>query len=235
MVINAIPNKKPAISIIIPAYNEEDYLAECLESLLNQDLGRENYEVIVVNNASTDNTARIAKKYTVKLVTEKKKGYIYALIAGVKEAKGEIFAFTDADCRVPRNWLSNFLEKFKSDPALDAIGGTFSFFDGNQFLKSLAEFSQPFVYHLTGGNMAIRRSSYHKFDGFNPKINYGADVALHFKVKKFGKLIIDRHNIVYTSARRYSHDFPRTMLLWTNDIALKLISRPIFTSFPDIR
>jgi glycosyltransferase involved in cell wall biosynthesis len=68
--------KKTLISIIVPAYNEEKLIGLCLSSLENQDFNKRDYEVIVINNASTDNTTQIVQKFGVKLVNEPKKGVV---------------------------------------------------------------------------------------------------------------------------------------------------------------
>ena len=91
------------ISVIVPAYNEEKYIAQCLKSLTDQTF--KDYELIVVNNNSTDDTEKAAKKCVNKIFLEKKKGYIHAVNRGVKEAKGKIITFCDADSMYPRDWL----------------------------------------------------------------------------------------------------------------------------------
>jgi glycosyltransferase involved in cell wall biosynthesis len=93
----------PLISVIIPAFNEEKFLGNCLFSLKNQDFN--DFEIIVVDNNSRDKTSKIAKKFGVKLVSEKNQGAALARNRGAKEAKGEILAFTDADTILPKNWL----------------------------------------------------------------------------------------------------------------------------------
>lgn len=230
------PKGKKQISVIVPARNEEDYIGPCIDSLLAQDINKSKYEIIVVDNASTDNTYEIARKKGVVVLKEPKKGYVCALIKGVDNAQGEILAFTDADCRVPRSWLNQFQEKFEQDPNLDAIGGVFEYFDGNILLQKIAIRSQKYIYHLSGGNSAIKRKSYDKFGGFDPKVNLGADTLLSFKIAKQGNMIINRKNVVATSSRRLSKAFTKTMIIWfTNDLSLKLFQKPLFSNFPDIR
>lgn len=96
--------KRPAVSVVIPAYNEERYLAACLTSLQKQTL--KNFETIVVDNNSTDKTAEIARRFGAKVVKELKQGIIPARERGFREAKAEIIARTDADTIVaPYNKL----------------------------------------------------------------------------------------------------------------------------------
>lgn len=226
----------PIISVIIPAYNEEKYIKDCLDSLLNQDVKKSLYEIIVVDNTSTDKTAQIVKKYPTKLISEKHKGVAFARNTGTKAARGEILAFTDADCTVPTNWLSNFMIHFESDPKLDAIGGVFAFSDGNRILKILALKTQRFTWHLAGGNMAIRKKSLERIGGFEKGVNAGEDVLITLKLQKTGKYIIDQKNVMLTSSRRFQKDFLRTIFIWfPNDFFLKFFNRPLFAYFPDIR
>lgn len=231
-----MPDQKPDISVIVPAYNEEKYIKKCLDSLLNQNIKKSLYEVIVVDNASSDKTAEIVRKYPVKLIHEKRKGVANARSAGTKVAQGEIIAFTDADCMPPNGWLSKFLNRFRKNPKLDAIGGVFAFYDGGNFLKLLAAKTQKFTWHLSGGNMAIRKKSLAKIGGFEAGVHAGEDVLITLKLQKQGQYLIDQNNAMLTSSRRLQKNFLKTIFTWfPNDFSLKYLKRPLFSHFPDIR
>jgi glycosyltransferase involved in cell wall biosynthesis len=103
--LGEIDTSLPVISIIIPAYNEEDTIAGCLDSLLEQTYPNRLMDVIVVDNNSTDNTQSIVADYPVKLVAEDKQGSYAARNAGVNNTEGHILAFTDADVRPHKKWL----------------------------------------------------------------------------------------------------------------------------------
>src|SRR3990172_4599839 len=90
--------ENPLVTVFVPAYNEEKLLAETLERLKNQDYDGE-YELMVIDNASTDRTAGIARKAGARLINEPAKGNRFAVERGFKEAKGEIVVQTDADSR----------------------------------------------------------------------------------------------------------------------------------------
>jgi len=116
---------QPVVSIIIPAHNEEKWIGACLESVLKVD----NYphkEVIVVDDASTDSTTEVIKRFPVSLVkTEKPIGPSSARNIGVREAKGEIIVFIDAHCIIrDHNWIQKFL-RLLGDPKVGAVGGYF--------------------------------------------------------------------------------------------------------------
>ncbi|MBI3955353.1 glycosyltransferase family 2 protein, partial [Candidatus Gottesmanbacteria bacterium] len=100
----------PLISVVIPVYNEEKYIARCLQSVCNQNF--KNYEVIVVDNNCTDKTAKIAAGFKVKIIREKIQGMTPARERGFREAKSEIIARTDADTIIPNNWLSSIYKYF---------------------------------------------------------------------------------------------------------------------------
>lgn len=227
---------KPIFSIIIPAYNEENYIAGCLDSVLNQDFDRSLYEVIVINNASTDKTRSIALSRAVNVINEEKKGYVFALIKGVNFSKGDILVFTDADCRVPFDWLSKIYQNFQKHPEIDGVGGVFSVFDIGPVKKNLLDFAYRHIADLNGGNMAIKRDKLNRLGGFDPKVNLGADVNISRKIKECGKITIDQGNVVFTSGRRFSKSFIKEPLFQAvNYYFLKLFKKPLLFNFRDIR
>ena len=93
------------ISVVIPAHNEEKYIEKCLLSLENQSIPRKDYEIIVVNDSSTDKTKSVAKKYADRVIDVHARIVGKARDVGFKKASGWIIASTDADTIVPRNWL----------------------------------------------------------------------------------------------------------------------------------
>ncbi len=95
------------ISVIVPVYNEEKRLEACIKSLLDQTLPRSAYEIILVDNGSTDKSVEIIKKFPVIYLSEGIASPYRARNTGVRAARGEILAFVDSDCRVDSNWLKN--------------------------------------------------------------------------------------------------------------------------------
>lgn len=108
------------VSVVIPAFNEAEFLDACLNSLTKQTEPPD--EIIVVNNNSTDNTVKIAKKYDVRIVNEKKQGMISARNSGFNKAKFDIIARTDADTILPPSWIKKIKNGFK-DKDLVALSG----------------------------------------------------------------------------------------------------------------
>ncbi len=197
--------KKTLISVVVPAFNEEKFIGRCLEALKRQDFS-EKYEIIVVDNNSTDKTAQIAKRMGVKVVSEKKQGYVFALRKGCSEAQGEIIAITDADTLVPKDWLKKIYEGYKKDPQVVCVGGRSSFEPKTPlaFLNELIwNLGGVVLKHFHGFNLSIRREVYQKIGGFREKVNFNADTDLCLRVKKEGRMLYLWDNPVKTSSRHF--------------------------------
>src|SRR5437868_10767389 len=107
-------NKPLTLSIVIPAYNEENYLKACLDSVAKQSLKPD--EVIVVDNNSTDRTVEIAKRYKfVKVLYEKRQHQVFAQATGFNAAKGEILGRIDADSILSPDWAKKIIAAFDAD------------------------------------------------------------------------------------------------------------------------
>jgi len=206
----------PSVSLVIPAYNEEEYLPLCLESLKKQDYAAE-YEVIVVDNASTDNTAKIALDWGAKVVYESKRSPACARQKGAEAATGEIIAFIDADTQAPPCWLSTIVSRFVQEPKTVVISGPYAYFDAGSIAK-IASYIGNFISIILdqlfrkvlnkggaiwGSNFAVRRSVLLEVGGFDTSIRfYGEEYELSLRLKRAGKGGIIPWLFVLTSARR---------------------------------
>jgi glycosyltransferase involved in cell wall biosynthesis len=218
------------ISVIIPAFNEEKFLGNCLLSLKEQDF--KDFEIIVVDNNSTDKTVEIAKKFGVILVSEKNQGVAFARNKGAKIAKGKILVFTDADTILPKNWLSRIKEEFEKDKELIAFGGSCQFYSGPISARLASKFLlKPFLFldkffsggfNLMGCNMAMKREAFLKVGGFNEKLKLNEDVEISYRLREIGKVKFDPNFKVKTSGRRFRHGLilgiinyaPATIFRW---------------------
>ena len=133
------------ISIVIPAYNEEKAIESVIDACLKQTYP--DFEIIVVDNASTDKTSELAQKKKVKVVLENRKGLLWAREAGRKVATGQIIANLDADCLPDPDWLQKGAMHF-SDEKISATTGPYDYYDGSKFFRSFSLFTQKNLYSL---------------------------------------------------------------------------------------
>jgi glycosyltransferase involved in cell wall biosynthesis len=206
------------VSIVIPAHNEENSISRTLEAVCAQEYP--DFEVIVVDNASTDNTSEIAKKFPVKVVKEYRKGILFAREAGRSVATGEIIANVDADCLPNKKWLSKNIPHFSNNNIV-AVSGPYDYFDGSKFFRFTSLFLQKTLYvfmnnilnytHkggvLIGGNNMIRASVLKEAGGYDTSLAfYGEDTNTAKKVSKYGKILFHPYCVMKTSARRFKKE-----------------------------
>jgi len=116
----------PLISVIVPFLNEELYIERCIRSLLAQDFDKDQYELIFIDNGSTDRSAEIVRGFPSIIILEEPIKCPYAARnKGLSVAKGQIFAFTDADCAVSYNWLAQIYEGITKSSAAIVLGKRF--------------------------------------------------------------------------------------------------------------
>lgn len=207
------------LSIVIPAHNEEKYLPRCLESLKHQIY--KDFEIIVVDNASTDNTSTIAKQFGATVIHESKKGVGAARRAGFAITKGEISITTDADCTFPSDWLEKIAKVFNKNPNTIAIYGISSLDDAGAIKRILSKLGTKIFFaandllnkkQFTGCNLAVRKSTYNQTAGFDANIRICEDADLCKKLMRIGKIKFIPSLLVYTSARRFKNTSIKTLL-----------------------
>ncbi len=203
------------VSVVIPAYNEENYLPLCLASIKNQDYAGD-YEVIVVDNASTDSTAQIARDWGAKVVYEGRRSPACSRQKGAEIARGKVIAFIDADTQAPSHWLSTIVWRFLCEPETVVISGPYAFYDAGKIARiaSYGNFMSIIMDQLFrkafdkgsavwGSNFAVRRSALFEVGGFDTSIRfYGEEYELSLRLKKAGKGVVIPRLFVLTSARR---------------------------------
>lgn len=127
---------KMKISIIIPVYNVEKYLRQCLDSCLEQDIPKSEYEIIIVNDGSPDNSHVIVDEYAllydnIRVINKKNGGLSSARNAGLSIAKGNLIWFVDSDDSIVSNSLKYIYDIFKENPQLDLLTFDYNYFDDN--------------------------------------------------------------------------------------------------------
>ena len=132
-------------SVIVPVLNRENDIGRCIESLLALDYP--SFEVIVVDNGSSDKTQEIVSNYTVKMVVEEKRGAYGARNTGIGIAQGEIIAFTDSDCVVDKDWLRNLSRNY-TDEIVGGVGGhLLPYKPGGNIVEQFLSFGPLRIFH----------------------------------------------------------------------------------------
>ncbi|MEX1052520.1 MAG: glycosyltransferase family A protein [Patescibacteria group bacterium] len=198
------------VSVVIPVFNEEKYIGQCLDSLTKQtELPN---EIIIVDNNCTDKTISIAKKYKVKIVKESKQGISYARNKGYNQARGDIIARCDADCILNPNWIKKIKYNFEKNKNIAGLIGPLQFYDLR--LKNVMPFFKFYIltmkkligeYPFSGPNMSISKDAWNLVKNevcLNDKLFHeDIDLSIHVAKSK-GTIIYDNKLMVYFSARR---------------------------------
>src|SRR3989344_7272915 len=217
-------------SFIIPTLNEENYLEECLKSMKKQTMN--DYEIIIVDSYSKDNTLKIAKKYGAKVFFEKRRGPGVARNTGAKKARGDILIFCDADVRFGKNFLEKMSEKFKKNIGggicnlVPYDSGRKSIQINYKLANSIARFFISLGIIITAGScFAYRRNVFKKTGGFNIKFMTNEDHELAKRASKFGRFRFFNEIKIGTSTRRiqkwglvksYKIYIKSTLIYWLN-------------------
>lgn len=238
---------KVKYSIIIPAHNEEKYIAGCLESIIKY-VPLSQVEVIVVDNASTDKTSQVVKTYSqVKLVQEPHKGLTRARQAGFKASQGEILCYLDADSRVYPEWFPIIQNELATDPKVVCISGPYKYYDLPAYKQKMVSFYQNVMAIqaskvtkglVMGASFAAKRDALIKAGGFDTTIEfYGEDADIGFRLSKIGKVKFLKHFFIYTSARRLHKEgmFKIGSRYAVNYIWQATFKKPFTKDYVDIR
>ena len=235
------------VSIVVPAFNEEKLIAKCLRSLKAQDY-KGPVEIIVVDNNSTDNTAKIAREEGMTVVFEPTPGVCFAREAGTQAARGDIVIQTDADTTFPTDWLSQIMTAFSKNPDAVAVAGSFEFENAPWWGDYLAEFAFGLIrvidkttgrlIYVPGSNTAFKKDAW---QGYNTKLDQGGDeVALLKQLKKQGKVVFLPRNTVLTSPRRLQKGllyniFVTFLFYYIVDYSVRRVTGKNIAAFPRIR
>jgi glycosyltransferase involved in cell wall biosynthesis len=244
------------ISVVIPAYNEEALIKQCLlsvqRSVAAAHLSPNEYEIVVVNNASTDKTKEIAQSVAgVRVVDEFKKGITRARQAGFIAARGELIANLDADTLMPEGWITKVLQEF-DDRALLALSGPPIYYDLSHFQRALVKMfifvafcSHLFNYYvlhkgamLQGGNFVLRRSALEAIGGYDTSIEfYGEDTDIARRTTRIGKVKWTWRLSMPMSGRRLATEgLITTSWHYTlNYLSIIFLKKPVTLSYNDIR
>jgi glycosyltransferase involved in cell wall biosynthesis len=209
---------RPTIAAIVCAHNEAPVLSACLYSLLAQ--SRPPDELIVVDNASSDGTAAVARGVPgVRVLEEPVKGLVVARETARRAVRSDILAYIDADCRVPLLWLERVERRFVRHAGIVAVTGPYRFYDWDYVGRALVgayDFMIAPPTHLLvqyglgigailyGGNFAALADALDGIGGFDCSIEFhGEDANLGRRLARRGSVALARECWAWTSARRY--------------------------------
>ena len=198
------------ISVVVGVWNEEKFIESCLKSISNQTIPRQDYEIIVADGGSKDNTVKIAKKYADVVLEGGYKPVGAARQAGLKKAGGKIVAFTDGDGTVPREWLETMVKAFE-EQGIICVTGPIECLEKEVplsieqavwiWMKTAKLFTLLNIAGAIGSNFAVDKKSFMKIGGFR-KIKL-EDTDASFRLAKIGKLKYLDNIPVKTSVRRF--------------------------------
>jgi glycosyltransferase involved in cell wall biosynthesis len=198
--------------VIIPVYNGETTIARCLDSLLAQTYPPTLYNIIVVENGSTDRTADVVAAYgsRVRLLRSPERGPAAARNLGIAGSQSDIIAFTDADCIADSNWLAELVSPY-DDPEVGGVGGKIEahrhpnrnpvekFSDEHSPLINFESGEGEFLPHLYTANASYRRALLEQAGTFNSRMATGEDVELSWRVqlKTRARLSYNEKAVIY--------------------------------------
>lgn len=212
----------PKISIVIPVYNDASKLGRLLYSLKQQTF--KDFEIIVIDDCSNDNTPDVAKKYASKFIRNKSnKGPAFSRNAGIKNSSGKIIAFTDSDCEAATDWIGSIIKLF-SDKNISVMMGNVVIPNSTFLADCISALGFPagghvgfekmwhvtkegFTDHLSSCNMALRKDIFKKYGLLDESFQFAGaeDAELSYRLAK------NNVKIKYNSSAVIIHE-PRTSL-----------------------
>jgi GT2 family glycosyltransferase len=199
--------KTPFVSVVVATYNRKKMLGGCIDSLFNQTYPKERYEVIIINDGSTDGTEDILNEYAkrapcgFKWFTQDNRGQTVAFNLGVKNSIGEIVCITGDDCIADNACIQNLIKGYDLKE-VGAVGGRIMGMKTDGFVENYTEknrmFSQEdFINHfIVGGNSSYRKSVLDEINGFDEFFRHGQDTEICMRIRLKGYFLRYAHESV---------------------------------------
>lgn len=221
----------PKVSVIIPAYNTERYLGDFLKSIKQQTY--KNFEIIVIDDCSTDNTFKVAQEEGVMVAKNKKNlGEGASRNIGAKFSKGEIIAHTDSDVVVPKTWLEKIVKDMK-DFNVKCVAGGYVGLLGDSFIEKFSHYElifrrkemPKFVKTAVANNFTCTREVFFEAGGFPEKYKC-EDMILSYKITRKHLIYWDKNNGVYHHFRDKLSGYLRQQYYFARDTVLTYARYP---------
>jgi glycosyltransferase involved in cell wall biosynthesis len=192
-----VTEARPRISVVVPFYNAERFLSKCLDGLREQGFPRDQYEIIVVNNNSTDLSRNVAAGYPdVILLDQPVSGSYAARNTGIRHARGEIIATIDPDCRPDSDWLAE-IDSGMRDPTCSILIGHQRHASQSRGLELLELYEAEKIAYVTKikkkelyfgytNNMAFRRTLFDTIGLFPERVRGGDTMFVRMAVDRLG-------------------------------------------------
>jgi len=230
---------KTKISVIVPFYNEQKNIENCINGLIYQDIKTTELEIILIDDKSTDKSADITKKYAEQyhrikyILNTGHKGKKHALLKGISESKGDLIITTDADCSYNKHWLANIVEYYETyNPnmitgavKLQTNKSLFQQFQQIEFISLVATgagavgINHPVM--CNGANLAFKKNVFSELkDPYNIKYESGDDVFLLHNFKNIDAekihFLKNKESIVVTQASSGIKQFFKQRFRWVS-------------------
>lgn len=239
------------VSVIIPAYNEEKRISNAIDVLLRQTYPKDKMEIIVVDDCSTDKTCEIVSRYSVKLIRHHRNmGPSATRNTGAKEATGEILAFTDADDKADKSWLTNIVKHYKKRNVGCVVGSSHIIYgDRNWQQKILAELficlrGDNVVKNIynskgrmgsnksIGTNITFRRDIFKEMKGYEENLLAGEEQDIIWRVEKAGyKIAFEPNAVVYVTPKDSFKEYIKRAYLYSRSSAIVYFKHPANITF----
>lgn len=240
--MNIAKNGLPFISVVVPIFNEEKYIKQSLSALIDQDYPSDSFELIIVDDGSTDLSPQICREFVeqnmgylpkIRYVRIKHSGLSVGRNTGIYLSKGTLIAFIDGDAVAERDWLRRLQEPFV-DPNVGVVGGKIKILNSE---SNVARFLDVVRYHqsfgpkeyrgyVVGTNMMYRKAVFEQVGGFFENFtSRGDEVALLRKLLWHYDFAVAPGAIVY-------HERPETLVRWLRIEYLDGLLAPLIDKVP---
>jgi cellulose synthase/poly-beta-1,6-N-acetylglucosamine synthase-like glycosyltransferase len=198
---------QPFVSVVIPALNCAPEVADCVAALRMQDYPADRFEILIVDNGSTDDTLERIRAVGVQALQRPERGRSRALNEGLKHAKGEIICTTDISCRPEPDWISAIVESFR-DPSVGCVAGEIKMLPGPDnaairyqeranymsAMSAMERHRPPYLPYADGANASFRKNVFDVIGPFEESFIKAADVEICYRI-----LFLTHYKIAFNS------------------------------------